>query len=233
MNRPSIIKLTAGIALAVIAGVLAVSQAFSQELAVQRVTIAPGAQGTVAVNALDIGSPGLGAWEIDVIYDGGLVTPLTCEAMAGSVCNPNFAASTIRITGATAAGHVGDTTLATITFQCGAAEGSSGLGLSVAVFADATIGDPRPISHTVQNGSVSCAEGGGVTPPTTHPPSTPANGEATATPTAGGAGPQLPDTGSGSSSGGAGGWLIAALATSGFALAAGFGALRLRRRPSS
>ncbi len=58
--------------------------------------------------------------------------------------------------GATAAGLIGDNVLASITFNCDRA-GVSDLVIKVAVFADATAGDPQPISFMLQNGRISCS----------------------------------------------------------------------------
>jgi len=225
MNLRTVLKLAAGVAAATVLGLVAASQTFGQEASVQRVTVAPGTQGTVAVQALDIGSPGLGAWEIDVIYNAGVVTAVSCSAQAGSVCNVNFATDRVRIVGASASGHTGDTTLATITFACGSSEGTSPLALGVAVFADATTSNPQPIGPAIDNGSVSCSFGGDDGTQPTQQPSTDEPDEDGAGPTPAVA---LPDTGSGPSGGGVSGWLIAALAASGLALLAGFGALKLR-----
>ena len=177
-------------------------------------TAAPGGQTSVDLSA-NVGSPGLGAWTVDISYDSS-VTVVSCSPQQGGVCNPNFAADTIRITGASASGLLGDTTLGTVTFRCGSAEGDSPLGLAVEVFADATIGDPQDIDATVSDGSVTCA-----TP-------APTAAVATNTPL-----PKPGPVGDGPSGSGSDfSWLIAVLAGAGVVALAGYGALRVRTRNS-
>jgi hypothetical protein len=119
-------------------------------------TMAPASQSDVALQALNVTEPGLGAWSIDISYDPTVVTPVACAPQSGSVCNPNFDSDTIRVSGANATGLDGDSTLAVITFGCADAEASTALTLNPTEFADATIGDPQPIDTTVVNGSISC-----------------------------------------------------------------------------
>jgi len=178
-------------------------------------TAAPNGQTSVDLSA-NVGSPGLGAWTVDISYDSSVVSVVSCSPQQGGVCNPNFASETVRITGASASGLLGDTTLGTVTFRCGSAEGDSPLGLTVEVFADATVGAPADISETVSEGSITCAE---PPAPTAVPP--------TATPL-----PGLAGTGGGPSNGSNFSWLIAALAGAGVVALAGFGALRVRTRNS-
>ena len=200
------------VALAIIAGLLVAAQvsAATGGLDIHDGTAAPGEEVTVDLGAHDVTDPGLGAWTVDIDYDGSVVSVADCSPQQGGVCNPEFGDETIRVTGASASGLDGDTVLASITFECGDAEGSSALTLTVGVFADATIGDPQPIDASVSDGTITCEE----VPPT-------------ATPTVGGLGD--PGTG-GASSGGSGLiWVIAGLAAVG-AAALGFGALRVSRR---
>lgn len=112
----------------------------------------------VELQALDVTSPGLGAWTIDITYDPSVVFVLNCAPGAGGHCSPEFDSDTIRVTGASATGLEGDTTLATIQLFCVAA-GVSPLTLYVQVFADATVGDPQDINPTVVDGSYTCPEG--------------------------------------------------------------------------
>ena len=109
----------------------------------------------VDLRALSIPAPGLGAWTIDIVYDSSVVSVLGCVSHFGSVCNPAFNAITIRNAGASAGGIEGNFTLADITFQC-KSPGSSALTLTLVIFADATIGDPQPMSANVVNGKVDC-----------------------------------------------------------------------------
>jgi len=195
-------------AVAAVGLVLVVSQALAATgtASVGSESVAPGEQGSVEVEALGVTSPGLGAWTIDIKYDPDVVTAVGCDAEQGtSVCNSEYAADTVRLTGATAEGLEGDSLLGTIVFECGEEEGTSALEASLFTFADATLGGPVDIDADTVDGEFVCAE---------EPE------------------PDLPDTGSGGSSGSGGalGWLIAALAGAGVAGVAGFGALRLRAR---
>ena len=202
------------IAVAIIAGLLVVAQvsAATGGVSIGDGTAAPGAEATVDLTADDVTDPGLGAWTVDIAYDSSVVSVSDCSPQQGGVCNPAFADEMIRVTGASAQGLDGDTVLANITFECGDAEGSSDLTLTVNVFADATIGDPQDIDATVSNGSITCEE------PEPEP-----------TATVGGIGGV--GTGPGSSDGSGLAWLVAAMAAVG-AAALGFGALRMASRRS-
>ncbi len=123
----------------------------------------PGDSDEVTLTATDIGSPGLGAWSIDISYDDSVITAVGCTAGEGGVCNPNFADDTVRISGATAGGLEGDTTLGTIDFECNEDGGESDLTLDAATFADATIGGPADIDVAISNGTFTCVSGGPAT----------------------------------------------------------------------
>ncbi|MCH8994740.1 MAG: hypothetical protein IH959_07200 [Chloroflexi bacterium] len=204
------------IAVAVIVGLLVVAQvsAATGGVSIGDGTAAPGADATVDLTADGVTDPGLGAWTVDITYDSSVVSVTDCSPQQGGVCNPAFADEMIRVTGASAGGLDGDTVLANITFECGDAEGSSDLTLTVNVFADATIGDPQDIDATISNGSITCEE------PAPEP---------TATTDVGGIGGV--GTGLGSSDGSGLAWLVAALAAVG-AVALGFGAVRMASRRS-
>ena len=206
------------IAVAIIAGLLVVAQvsAATGGISVGDGTAAPGADVTVDLTADDVTDPGLGAWTVDIAYDSSVVSVTDCAPQQGGVCNPAFDDELIRVTGASAGGLDGDTVLANITFECGDAEGSSDLTLTVNVFADATIGDPTDIDATISNGSITCEE------PAPEP-------TATTTTDVGGIGGV--GTGPGSSGGSGLAWLVAAMAVVG-AVALGFGALRVAARRS-
>jgi len=156
----------AGIAIAALAGaLLAISVASAQTPAVTAgsTTTNVGLQGKVLLRAADIGSPGLGAWTIDVSYDPVRVNVVDCDPEQGGVCNPAFDGDTVRVTGTSIAGLAGDTTLASIVFACKQV-GSSALTVSLSVFADATIGGPLTIDAATENGKVTCQEEGKPTP---------------------------------------------------------------------
>ena len=143
--------------LALVAGLLSLSQAAAQEatIAVGSATIAVGSTGSVDLAAANIGEPGLAAWSLDVFYDPDVVVAVDCNPQNGSVCNPNYAANTVRVTGASASGFEGDTTLASLEFTC-LVQGTSALTISSHDFADGTLGDPQPIDAAIVNGSIHC-----------------------------------------------------------------------------
>ena len=131
------------------------------------------AQGYVEVGVQNVTSPGLGAWTIDVAYDASIVSVETCDGESGSVCNRAFGPSTIRIAGARAFGVEGNGPLASIKFEC-VGSGSSGLLISLPVFADATTGGPQAMDASIQDGAVTCGPAPTATPaPTETPEATP------------------------------------------------------------
>jgi hypothetical protein len=207
-----VLQLGSGLALALAAGLLVVSQASADSVSVSRVTIAPGSQGSVTLSALDIGAPGLGAWSIDVVYDPSAVSVVGCTPQAGSICNTGYAANTVRVVGATSSGNVGDTVLATITFSCDG-EGSSGLKVVAEEFADATEGSPRDIAAAEVDGGVTCTEQEGGQDVPGRPPSGSDDEEPTATPVI----TTLPEAGSGGGAASSMSWAIGALAAAGLA----------------
>ncbi len=227
MSRFKIASLSAAtvgaLLLGLVVGILAFSEvsAASGELMIGSATVAPGEQGSVDLQALDVTTPGLGAWTVDITYDSTAVTAVSCNPLQG-VCNANFAAETVRFTGAVATGLEGDTTIGSITFQCAEETGSSVLTLTPQVFADATLGAPAQIEATVQNGSIACVS----IPPTVEPLPTSTPGTAptatqgppaaTSTPTGKGL-PTAGIGGPGSDGGSTAGWLMAGLAGAGIA----------------
>lgn len=191
-----------------IGGLLVASQVFaaSGTIAIDSGTAAVGEDGLVDLNAMDVTSPGLGAWTIDINYDPDVVTATACSAAQGGVCNAEYADDQVRITGAVAVGLEGDSFLGSITFECGDAAGESPLDVSPFTFSDGTLGGPLPIDDTIVNGTFTC---------TTEAPATPQ--------------PGLPASGVGDSSDGNPlTWVIAALAVVGLASMAAYGALRVR-----
>jgi len=195
-------------------GGLMVSQVAAQgpEISIGDGEAVPGGDATVDLTANV--PDGLGAWTVDITYDPDVVDASDCQEEAGSVCNANFAADTVRVTGASASGLDTETVLASITFTCGDSEGSSDLSIALSVFSDATIGNPQDISGdtTISDGSITCAE------------AQPTVAAATNTPVI------VPSGYGPSSDGGSFSWVIAALAGAGLAALAGFGALRVRSR---
>ena len=138
---------------------LAVSQAAAggPRLSLDRITVAEDEQVTMDLQALDVGGLGLGAWEIQVHYDAGVVEPVVCSSNPHGKCNERFAPNRVGIVGATAGGLTGDITLASIKFRCIDID-QTALTIVVKVFADATEGEPQPIIVDVQHGAISCVE---------------------------------------------------------------------------
>ena len=207
----------AAIAVVLVGGMLLAGTASAQDgatLSVSDGSAAPGDEGTVTVSAGDVGGEGLGAWTVDIAYDTSVITAVDCSAEQGGVCNAEFEDGVVRVTGASAGGLDGDTDLGTITFECGADEGSSALTIDVNVFADATIGDPQDIDVTVSDGTFVCEAAADAAGDVDDVTDTPAVGTG-------------PSSGSGSSLG----WLVALLAVAGAAgLAVSYGTIRMRAR---
>lgn len=143
--------------LGLIAGLLGLSQAAAQEeaVAISSATIAVGSSASVELAAANIGEPGLAAWSIDVFYDPNVVDAGDCQPENFGVCNPNLAANTVRVSGASAIGLEGDTLLASLTFTC-LAEGTTALTVATREFADGTLGRPQAIDVASVSGSILC-----------------------------------------------------------------------------
>src|SRR3990172_5697377 len=141
--------------------VVAQVSAVSGTLSISSPTIAPAGQGVADLRS-NVPAPGLGAWTVDITYDPTKVSVASCAPAQGGVCNPAYAANQVRITGASANGLIGDTSLGTITLNMLAATAAacgapSPLTLTTNVFADATIGNPTDITLTsTTNGTVTC-----------------------------------------------------------------------------
>ncbi len=181
------------------------TSAADEIIAVDSATVALGGEASVDAWALNVAGEGLGAWTVDVQYDSAVIFALSCTAEQGGFCNQNFADGVVRFTGASAAGLLGDTKLAGITFAC-LTEGMSDLTVVVVVLADATPGDPQPLTPNTQNGRFACVA-------VSQPP--PADGG-----TSDVLSESLPDAGTGPGSLGTGTvqiWLIAGLIGAGLA----------------
>ncbi len=139
------------------ATVIIAAHAFAggSSLTVGNITLLSGDAAQMRLEVSDVGSPGLGAWIVDIDYDADVVTPISCTAGPGSVCNANYAPGTVRIVGADAEGMEGDVTLGTVRFRCDD-DGSSALALTALEIADSTTGAPQPIDVAVTHGSISC-----------------------------------------------------------------------------
>jgi len=127
------------------------------ELTIGSVTLLPGEDAQMRLEASDVGSPGLGAWQIDIDYDPDVLTAVSCVAGPGGYCNLDFGPSTVTIVGADADGMRGDAVLGTVRFRCNEV-GASALALTAVEFADATMAAPQPINVDVTHGSINCLE---------------------------------------------------------------------------
>ena len=159
MGKGSVMKriTTAGLAITVAAFVLAAgwiasatgaSAGGGPSVSIGSATIAVGGQGTVDLDALNMAAPGLGAWSLNVVYDPSILEQQGCTAQNGSVCNPTFATDTVRVSGATASGLIGDSVLASMGFRC-TSTGTSALTITIDTLADGTPGAPADISASV------------------------------------------------------------------------------------
>ena len=218
MSRMKGFRIAAAAAIALIAGIVIISQVSAQlpVLKVTSATINPAATGSVDIEARDIGPPGLGAWEIGITYDSSLLTAVSCAGSEGSVCNVNFASNRVQVAGANASGLQGTTVLASITFRCNR-EGSSELSIVLDEFADATTGGPRPIGPGINAGRITCEDSAGLP----DVPSSPSVDEDDDDVVA------LPSSGAGSSGSSSVNWLIASLAALGLVTVTALGASRL------
>lgn len=224
MRTVKALRLAAAVAVALIAGIVIVSHV-SAQLPILRVTSAtasPSASAEVDVEARDMGTPGLGAWEIGVVYDSSLLTAVSCTGQQGSVCNTSFASNRVQIVGANASGLQGTNVLASITFRCNG-EGSAELSIVIDEFSDATIGGPSPIGPGINAGRVTCVESSGLPDALS---SDDDDGVAVIT--------TLPSSGQGTGRPNTVNWLIAAAASLGLVTLVSFGAARLfaQRRDS-
>jgi hypothetical protein len=114
--------------------------------------------GAVTLQSRNMPLPGLGAWTIDVSYDGDVITPSSCTGLAGGICNATYDLETVRAVGAIGSGgHTGNRDLASIAFHCDS-PGLSPLHITIQILADGTSGNPQPIDAITQDGSVLCVE---------------------------------------------------------------------------
>lgn len=138
-------------------------------IAIGQVTKATGETAQLQLLALNVGAPGLGAWQVDIDYDSDIVSPTMCTPGTGGLCNVYFGPSTVRVVGADANGLEGNVVLGTLSFSC-VQEGSSALAITAVEFADATTGEPQPIAVGVEHGTIHCL--------TPEPPPSNLNGDA-------------------------------------------------------
>ena len=224
------IRLAAAAVIALIAGIAIITQVSAQlpTIVVSSATINPGSTGNINLSARDIGPPGLGAWEIGVVYDSSVVTATACTAQAGSICNENFASNRVQVVGANPTGLPGTNVLANITFRCNG-EGTTELTVIIDEFADATIGGPRPIGPGINAGRITCEDSAGL-PDIPRPRPTATDDDDDDGDDDGDDGDDvttLPSSGAGTGSSSVVSWLIAALATLGLVTLISLGASRM------
>ena len=200
-------------ALAAVVGLIAmisVASAAVSSLGIESATVAPGAEVTVnlTANATD---PGIGSFEIKVVYDETLLTVKSCAktteaAFDAAVCNKDFGADTAFFTGASAEGAVGGTVnLGSITFTAGSTAGVAALDVQIQALTDPAGAD---VTVTPGDGTITIAVPATPTPSPTVAP--------TASPTA----KALPPTG-GAPSDGSTSSMALVLGTLGLAILAG------------
>lgn len=101
--------------------------------------------------------PGLGGWTIDVTYDPAVVDLESCDPVqSGAICLPAFGKNTIRLSGESTQGLVGDVRLGSLGFQC-VADGESRLDLNLQVFTEATDSPPRQVNVAYVHGRITCS----------------------------------------------------------------------------
>lgn len=104
-------------------------------------TLTPGGTREVSFTA-NASAPGISAFTIDILYDDEVVRPLTCAPHSTVICNKDFDAGVVRLTGSAVSGLVGGITLADINFEALGADGqSSALDVVVNEVVDANIND--------------------------------------------------------------------------------------------
>ncbi len=221
------IKLAAAAVIGLIAGIAIIAQASAQQpmVVASSAVINLGGSATISLSARDIAPPGLGAWEIGVVYDSSVVTATACSPAGGSLCNEDFAPNRVQVVGANAGGLPGTNVLANITFRC-TGEGTADLTVVIDEFSDATLGGPLPIGPGINAGRITCQESEGLPDvPTPRPTATDDDDDGDDDGDDGVI--ILPKSGAGTGSSSVMSWLIAALATLGLVTLVSLGASRM------
>lgn len=169
---------TAAVAAALLATVFALSvigsaSADVDDVTVGSATVAPGGQVTISVTAG--GASDIGAFRVDVQYDGTLVSVDSCTAPFGICSVDTIAADTVRINGSSAGGISGNpAVLGTITFTAGNTVGVADLDVDPDTYLlTDTVGDDINVDAT--GGAITIAQA----TPTPVPPSQTAGPTAT------------------------------------------------------
>jgi hypothetical protein len=98
-------RLAAGIIVAIVVALFlaALARAAAPAIIVESADAIVGGRAAVALKSSDMAEPGMGAWTIDIVYDSDIVRAISCAPTqkALTVCNPEYDAHTVRVTGAT------------------------------------------------------------------------------------------------------------------------------------
>ena len=139
----------------------------------------------VEIKVTGLPAEGLGAADVTIEFDSAVLEVTTCTTgiMSGA-CNPNAPNGPARAAGfAICPIDSEPVVVARLNFDCVGTPGSStSLQLTVNELADGTIGDPQPISHSVQQGNVVCLATPAPTPVSTPTPTPDPTSTATASP---------------------------------------------------
>ena len=133
----------------------------------------PGDSDTVALDTLNVPSPGVGAVTVDVTYNPAVKTVTGCTAdpqhrFDTALCNKNYRSNTIRFSGMSAAGLSGSPRLADVTFRASGTRGDcTTLDVSVATF---TKPDGSPITPVSTQDGTNCVGTPAPTPTATPTP---------------------------------------------------------------
>ena len=184
----------------------------SYTLSIGTLTMSVGSEDSVDLQAANIDGS-VGGWIIDIEYDADIVSVAECVPIESEICELQFDAGTIRVSGASVAGLTKDTTLAVLTFRC-ESQGDSPLLLNL----QGGSGIPEIIVEVeTLDGNITCES----------PSEATVTGDDAASPTGP---PSLPATGvRGGPGDGALTWLIAAWGGVALGALAVFSALWLRQ----
>ena len=127
----------------------------SPTVSISSPSVEVGSEGDAVVEVVYDLTPSIGAWTIDVKFDGDIVSVAECDpVLETAVCNPAYEEDTVRFAGASL-GITGETVFGRITFRCDEA-GESALVVTVDTLADGTIGDPRLLVSHIEDGTITC-----------------------------------------------------------------------------
>ena len=144
----------------------AANNAVSESTEINQTTIAGGSWSfpvgstgnVVDIELSNLPSTALGDADITVAFDSAVLSITTCSTgdLSGA-CNPNAPGGPARAAGfAVPAITTEPVVIATLTFDCVGAGGTSALTITLNELMDGTAGDPQPIEAVVENGTVVC-----------------------------------------------------------------------------